>query len=126
MSLDTEMAEQIVKLNEEFEVLQKEKELDNIFWKQECDSLQETLKEEELELVKLKSPIMNVYKIPICNEENKILKKVLELAVNYLQREIDGDYIKATEVQAIYEIGKNYFIQQAKEILNSEPVIKGE
>ena len=52
--------------------------------------------------------------IVILNEENKILKKALELAVNYLQRELDGDYIKATEVQAIYEIGKNYFIEQAK------------
>ena len=47
-------------------------------------------------------------------EENRVLKRALELCVNVLQREIDGDYIKATEVQAIYEIGKGYFIEQAK------------
>lgn len=50
-------------------------------------------------------------------QENKVLKKALELAVNCLQREIDGDYLMATEVQAIYEIGKDYFIDQAKESL---------
>lgn len=50
-------------------------------------------------------------------DETKVLKKALELAVNCLQREIDGDYIKATEVLAIYEIGKDYFIEQAKESL---------
>lgn len=55
-------------------------------------------------------------------DENKVLKKALELAVNCLQREIDGDYLMATEVQAIYEIGKDYFIEQAKEKLN----IRGE
>ena len=47
-------------------------------------------------------------------EDIEILKRALELCVNVLQREIDGDYIKATEVQAIYEIGKDYFIEPAK------------
>lgn len=55
MSLDTEMAEQLVKLNEDLKALQKEKELDNIFWKQECDSLQKTLEEKDKEIAKLKN-----------------------------------------------------------------------
>lgn len=50
-------------------------------------------------------------------EENKILKKALELAVNCLQREIDGGCLTATEVQVIYEIDEDYFIEQAKESL---------
>lgn len=53
-------------------------------------------------------------------QENKVLKKALELAVNCLQREIDGAYLTTVEIQAIYEIGKDYFIDQAKEKKNEK------
>lgn len=55
-------------------------------------------------------------------QENKQLKgqlaireKALELAVNYCQREIDGDGIGMQDIQAIYEIGTEFFINKAKE-----------
>lgn len=41
---------QLKEKDKEIETLQKEKELDNIFWKQECDSLQKTLKEKDKEI----------------------------------------------------------------------------
>lgn len=46
-----------------------------------------------------------------------VLEKALELCVNDLQREIDGADIEALEAQAIYEIGKDYFIDQAEKEL---------
>ena len=55
-------------------------------------------------------------------QENKKLKeqlvireKALELAVSYCQREIDGDGIGMQDIQAIYEIGTEFFINKAKE-----------
>ena len=44
-----------------------------------------------------------------------ITDKALELATNYCQKEIDGDGIGMQDIQAIYEIGTEFFINKAKE-----------
>ena len=49
--------------------------------------------------------------------ENNILKRALDLAVNALQREIDGDGVGISEIVLIYEVGKYYYINKAKESL---------
>ena len=49
-----------------------------------------------------------------------VLEKALELCVNVLQREIDGADIETIESQAIYEIGKDYFISQAEKELEGK------
>ena len=61
-------------------------------------------------------------KIENLEQENKKLKeqlvireKALEFAVSYCQREIDGDGIGMQDIQAIYEIGTEFFINKAKE-----------
>ena len=61
--------------------------------------------------------VENVFieKIKELEQENTILKKALELATNYCQREIDGDGIGMQDIQAIYEIGTEFFINKAKE-----------
>ena len=100
--LDAEMAEQIVKLNEELKALQKEKELDNIFWKQECDSLQETLQEKELDIVKI-------------NEEKEVLKEALESSCKKLKIIVDN-FASVFDISSDY-CCSNYFIEQAKESL---------
>ena len=53
-------------------------------------------------------------------EENRVLKRALELCVNVLQREIDGEPVEETEIKTIYEIGEDYFIGQAKKELEGE------
>ena len=45
---------EIMQLKQQLETLEKERELDNSFWKQECDRLQKTLAEKEQEIKKLK------------------------------------------------------------------------
>ena len=61
--------------------------------------------------------VENVFieKIKELEQENTILKKALELATNYCQREIEGDGIGMQDIQAIYEIGTEFFINKAKE-----------
>ena len=49
-----EKDQKISDIETKLEQLQKEKELDNIFWKQECDSLQKALTEKEKEIEQLK------------------------------------------------------------------------
>ena len=56
-----------------------------------------------------------IEKIKELEQENTILKKALELATNYCQREIDGDGIGMQDIQAIYEIGTEFFINKTKE-----------
>ena len=51
--------------------------------------------------------------------ENNILKRALDLAVNALQREIDGDGVGISEIVLIYEVGKYYYINKAKESLKN-------
>lgn len=82
------------------------------------------------EMVKSAPQLGNWVQCPDCEDFKKqikdkdhriaVLEKALELCVNVLQREIDGDYIKATETQAIYEIGKDYFINQAEKELEEK------
>lgn len=80
----------------------------------------EDLEQENKQLKEQLEEIRKVQKITFetlmqTDKELAIREKALELAVNYCQREIDGDGIGMQDIQAIYEIGTEFFINKAKE-----------
>ena len=73
----------------------------------------EYLKQENKQLKEQLEEIRKSQKITF--ETLLITDKALELATIYCQREIDGDGIGMQDIQAIYEIGTEFFIIKAKE-----------
>ena len=86
--------QQIADLNAKLEQLEKEKELNNSFWKQECDSLQQAVEEKELEAIRWEEHFNNAkidydcLKEQLAEKENELIgrKKLCDLRYNQLKQ----------------------------------------
>lgn len=89
----TELQQQLAEKDKEIENVEREKELDNIFWKQECDSLQKVLAEKDKEIEKLECMIKT---LPEHDKEIKqlICEKIREFVKD---ENLGNDFIEMSE-----------------------------
>lgn len=97
--------QQLANLEAKLEQSQKEKELDNAFWKQECDSLQKTLVEKDKEIEKLTEEL----------DDKNFCKDFVDL---YTENKL--------KTQMLHETGKTKKLVESYDILDNKEISKEE
>ena len=92
-----------------------ERELDNSFWKQECDSLQKALDEKEKEIEKLNACV-DFYKSYYISFKEKVIDELEKVKEFFLEEhrdeEMDTDYLITKDAGEIAD----YLLDQIKQL----------
>lgn len=100
MEESSEKDKKIADLEAKLENTEKEKELDNIFWKQECDSLQKTLAEKEFAHNSYFEKAEETIKFlqQQFNEKGKIEEQLEELKQQFAEKEKEIEELKQSKL----------------------------
>ena len=105
---------QIADLEAKLEQSQKEKELDNAFWKQECDSLQKALSEKEKEIEEINREF-----VQSTHDWKEIVKEKIQAKTDFAIEQLEKVYEYTADVwwvDGVSEAVCNFIDQQIKEL----------
>lgn len=109
-----EKDQKIADLEVKLEQSQKEKELDNAFWKQECDSLQKALAEKEKEIEEINKEF-----VQSTHDWKDLVKEKTQDKISFAIEQLEKVYEYAADVwwvDGVSEVVCNFINQQIKEL----------